>query len=106
MGIKLSKINSVSSFVQYFARNHRSHQTRGLWYITLHLIGISFTISLCCFYDFLWRRQLNNSAFPASDQSIIKEYSKILLQLSGINIFLLIGQYAGILWGMVGSAIC
>lgn len=66
--------------------------------ITLHLIGIGFTISLCYFYDFLWRRQLNNSAFQADDQSIIKEYSKILLQLSGINIFLLAGEYAGIFY--------
>ena len=66
--------------------------------IILHLIGICFTISLCYFYDLLWRRQLNNSAFPAGDLSIIREYSKILLQLSGINIFLLIGQYAGIFY--------
>ncbi|WP_211321505.1 sensor histidine kinase [Pedobacter cryoconitis] len=64
--------------------------------IILHLIGISFTISLCYFYDFLWRRQLDNSTFPERDQSITKEYLQILLQLSGINILLLMGQYVGI----------
>jgi len=66
--------------------------------IALHLIGIGFTISICYFYDFLWRRQLSNIAFQTGDQSIIKEYLKILLQLSGINMFLLTGQYAEIFY--------
>ena len=66
--------------------------------ITLHLIGISFTILLCYFYDFLWRRQVHSFTFPESHQSIIKEYLQILLQLSGINLFLLIGQCAGIFY--------
>ncbi len=66
--------------------------------IKLHLIGISFTISLCYFYDFLWRRQLENSTFTVRYQSITKEYLQILSQLSGINIFLLTGQYAGIFY--------
>lgn len=66
--------------------------------LILHLIGVSFTISICYFFDFLWRSQLKNSAFPRGDQSIVKEYLKILLQLSGINIFLLSGQYVGIFY--------
>ncbi|SHF35654.1 sensor histidine kinase [Dysgonomonas macrotermitis] len=65
--------------------------------LRLHLISICFTIFLCYFYDIVWRRQLSK-IISINNKSVIKEYLIVTLQLSTINIVLVLGQYAGIFY--------
>ncbi|WP_374459250.1 sensor histidine kinase [Chryseobacterium taeanense] len=61
----------------------------------LHLIALVFTITLCYFYDFLWRRQLVHCE-SRYGRSPLQEYLMVLLQLSFINLILPAGEYIGI----------
>lgn len=69
----------------------------GFWTgsMKLHLIALGFTITLCYFYNFLWRRLLSHSKSWKS-RSPLKEYLIVLLQLSFINLILPAGEYIGI----------
>lgn len=64
----------------------------------MHLIAICFTISICYFYDFLWRWKLRGYQFQDNHQTVTWEYLIVFLQLAVINVFLLSGQYAGIFY--------